>query len=286
MTPRPVAPLICPVCAEPLAGDGDHRGDFAALRCPSSHSFDVAREGYINLTAGRPPQHPGDRREQVEARRVFFDGGHYAPLIDALGAFAANHVPPTGVVLDAGSGEGTYTAALAASGQGTAAFGLDVSKEAVRLAARTYADPRFVVADVTGPIPLAGGSVNLLVNLFAPRNPAEFARLLAPDGWLLVVIPTADHLAGLRARFDLLNIESDKEESVVTQMEAVGLRLVEAVPLAFDLSLDGLALHNLIAMTPNYYHLTAEQREKIAGVDGFGGRASLRLLSFRREHGT
>jgi 23S rRNA (guanine745-N1)-methyltransferase len=280
--PRPVAPLICPNCGGPLAGDGERRGDFAALRCPAGHSFDVAREGYVNLSGGRSPKHPGDTREQVEARRAFFEAGYYAPLIDALAEIAAGRVAPSGVVLDAGSGEGTYTAALASAVDGAVVIGLDVSKEAVRLAARTYSDPRFVVADLTGPIPLASGSVGLLTNIFAPRHPAEYARLLAPAGWLLVVIPTPDHLAGLRTRFDLLGIESDKQESVIAQMEAVGLRLAEVVPVAFPLSLDGPALMNLIAMTPSYHHLTAEQIAAARTVESVEAAVSVRVLVLRR----
>lgn len=281
--PRPVRPLACPICGAALAGEGERHGDYAALRCPSGHTFDVAREGYVNLTAGRPPRHPGDTRKQLQARQAFLGGGHYRPVMEALAGAVNDHRTGPRVILDAGCGEGSYAAHLAMACAGAAVFGLDVSKEAAKLAARAHPGPRFVVADLTERLPLADASVDVLADVFAPRNPAEFARVLAADGLLIAAIPGPGHLAGVRTRFDLLGIEEDKEAAVVAQMAAAGLIHTASLPVEFPLALDGRALADLIMMTPSYYHLSAAQQAAVAVAEGMAAAAEVRLLIFRQS---
>src|SRR5258708_36502586 len=102
--------LICPVCERPLARES------TVYRCPAGHSFDIAREGYVNLL--RAPS-PGDTRDMLRARRAFLDAGHYFPLVEAIAARTADRLATSAAdasaaVLDAGCGEGTYIAAVAA----------------------------------------------------------------------------------------------------------------------------------------------------------------------------
>ena len=63
--------LICPICEKPL------RREESRLVCPENHSFDMARQGYVNLLTvqRRHSAHPGDTKEQVLARRAFLEGG-------------------------------------------------------------------------------------------------------------------------------------------------------------------------------------------------------------------
>ncbi|WP_341465488.1 putative RNA methyltransferase [Ruthenibacterium lactatiformans] len=128
----------CPVCGAPLT-----RGA-RVLVCPKRHSFDLAAEGYAHLlpAAQMHAKIPGDSREMVAARRRFLDTGGYACFSDGLNALVCSLLMelPAPSLVDAGCGEGYYTArlvqALRASGKTPSAAAFDISKFAVKAAAR------------------------------------------------------------------------------------------------------------------------------------------------------
>lgn len=266
--PSPADPcrLACPICGEPL-----ERRD-GALRCPAGHSFDIAREGYVNLLA---PQHrargiEGDTTAMLQARRRFLDAGYYAPLRDFLaekiGAILGEVSPPSPghrsgpplCVAEVGCGEGYYIGSISGAlreryGLDPRLFGMDLSKAAVRLAARRYPEVTFFVGDVNRRIHLPSDSLQVLLDIFAPRNPAEFARVLAPGGRALVVIPAPEHLASIRAEFGLLEIQEEKERRVLERF-AGSFDLVESEELRYPLLLEPAAVADLIAMGPSQWH--------------------------------
>ena len=307
--------LTCPICDEPLAREG------ASLRCPRGHSFDVAREGYVNLLTGKPR---GDTREMALARRTFLEQGWYRSLADQLAVLSARCLADAAgraagseaalAVVDAGCGEGYYLGHLlhalspaaqahetASGGADTLAHaavgwlahdtvpgervyvGVDISKDVVRLAARRYPQARFVVADLTRRLPIATGAVSLLLNVFAPRHAAEFARVVAPGGSLLVVIPEPAHLAELRDALSLLGVEPEKERHVITQL-ATGFALAERESIEYTMRLDRAAVAALVTMTPNAWHRGADTAAAIASLGGETAvTASFRLLRFQRR---
>lgn len=200
--------LLCPVCGEPL--------DRAArtLACDRGHRFDAARQGYFNLLTGKGSPFEGDTAEMVDAREQFLGSGHYAPLRRAVVAAALRQFPAPAVALDAGAGTGYYLEGLADAVPGLFPVALDISKVALRRAARRLPGGASIVWDVWRPLPLADGSVDVLLNVFAPRNPAEFVRVLAPGGCLVVVTPRPGHLAGLEAVGPLLSVPAQKADDV------------------------------------------------------------------------
>lgn len=275
-----------------------------ALKCPRGHSFDVAREGYVNLLTGKPR---GDTREMARARRAFLEQGWYAPLSDRLNALAAQCLETTSapIVLDAGCGEGYYLGRLAsdtdargaegpahnaegmkgkgAEDGGRMYLGLDISKDAVRLAARRYPGIGFVVADLTRRLPIATAAVGMLLNVFAPRNAAEFERVVAPGGSLLIAIPAPEHLKELRVALLLLAIEPEKERHVIAQL-AGAFELVSAATVAYPMRLDRMAARALVTMTPNYWHRTEHTDEALAALDDETvATAAFRVLRFQRR---
>ena len=133
----------------------------------------------------------------VAARAEFLGAGHYAPLVRRLAALAAEVAPDEGIVLDAGANIGHYLAAVLDTRPGLA---LDLSAIALRRAARARPGIGAVVWDIWRPWPVQDGCAGLLLNVFAPRNGAEFRRVLRADGALLVVTPGPEHLAELGAR--------------------------------------------------------------------------------------
>ncbi|WP_229068061.1 putative RNA methyltransferase [Actinoplanes sp. DH11] len=194
--------LRCPVCRGPLA-----RAE-RALRCPRGHSFDMAKQGYADLSAGRLP-HTGDTAAMVADRAAFLAAGHYTFIADAL---AGHHTD--GLVLDAGTGTGDYLARFLDGSPAATGLGLDVSKPALRRAARAHERAAAVLADLWRPLPVADASAAVVLNVFAPRNGPEFHRVLRPGGVLLVVTPAADHLAELIAAHGLISVDPDKAARV------------------------------------------------------------------------
>jgi 23S rRNA (guanine745-N1)-methyltransferase len=142
-------------------------------------------------------------------------------------------------------------------------------------------DAAFLVADIWQRLPVAAGALAGLLNLFAPRNPAEFARVLAPGGLLLVVIPGPDHLAELRAALPLLGIEADKEAKVQAVF-ADSFAPQAAQALTYRLALDPAALAELVAMTPSAPHLSDADRQAVDALGAVETTASFRLLPFMR----
>lgn len=258
-------PLICPVCESALEMAP------SAARCAQGHSFDVAREGYVNLL---PPQHrtrgiDGDHAEMLHARRRFLEAGHYLPLHEAVTDMAVQALAEqttrgasgahSRFALEVGCGEGYYVGGLAtrlAGEHDVRAMGTDLSKHAARLGAKRYPDVLFFVADVNRRLYVASGSVALLLDVFAPRNHEEFARVVQPSGSMLVVIPSETHLASLRDRLGLLGVQEDKERRVIDRFSA-DFGLAERVEVEFPIHLTAEAVGDLVAMGPNYWHRDA-----------------------------
>lgn len=250
-----VADLRCPACDEPLmAGE-------RAFTCPRGHSFDRARQGYVNLL--RPTRLRGDTSEMLQARRRFLDAGWYAPLADAIcdevGAWLASSGIPSDarVLLDAGCGEGYYLSRLAETVSpqlttgGWRLYGLDLAKDAVRMAAGRTRAVTWLVANSKDRLPFGDASLGALLTIFAPRQADEFARTLTPGGLLLVVTPAEAHLAEARAALPwLLAPEPEKGERLRATLGG-DFMLEGERSVTFPLALDAAALHDLAVMTPH-----------------------------------
>ncbi|SCL18751.1 23S rRNA m(1)G-748 methyltransferase [Micromonospora rhizosphaerae] len=244
--------LRCPVCGETLAETT--AGTARALRCPRRHSFDIARQGYVNLLAGRAP-HAGDSAEMVAARADFLAAGHYDIIAAALAA-TAEAVVPVGaypLVVDAGAGTGRYLAAVLAALPDAVGLALDVSKPALRRAARAHPRAAAALADTWQRLPLADASTAVLLNVFAPRNGAEFRRVLDPAGALLVVTPAEDHLAELVDALDLLKVDPAKAERVAGSL-ATHFTEESATVHRARLALTGPEVATLVGMGPSAWH--------------------------------
>ena len=127
---------ICPLCGQTLATGT------SPWRCPNGHCVDVARQGDVNLlpVQQKHARHPGDTPAQVAARKRFLDAGFYAPIRDTALALLQPHLPPRPSLLDAGCGEGYYSAALAQALHAEL-WGVDISKDASAIAPGTGSPP-------------------------------------------------------------------------------------------------------------------------------------------------
>jgi 23S rRNA (guanine745-N1)-methyltransferase len=276
--------LACPTCAERDLPDTALLLDATSLRCERGHSYDVARQGLVNLL-GRAVPRNADGPDMVAARERFLGSGAYDRVADALADVAAlqtlDEAAAASAVLDVGAGPGWYLdrvlARFAADGRAARGVALDVSPAAARRAARSRWDVGAVVADAWARLPVRSAAVDVALSVFAPRQPAELARALVPGGTVLVVSPLPEHLAGLRAAWGLLDVEPGKQERLATTF-AEHLQRVDEVDVRYRVSLDRSALADLVAMGPNAFHHGPEERA--APPDGI--EVAVRLSTWRR----
>jgi 23S rRNA (guanine745-N1)-methyltransferase len=276
MYPSAVQALLCPVCADsfdvPAAGA-------AALACRSGHSFDIAKQGYVNLLTGAGTHFTADTAHMVEARAGFLAAGHYRPLAEALASVVAGQLsdaqrrPPAGaggpratdVLVDAGTGTGYYLEQIHRRAA-VASVGVDISKYALRRAARTNPQTVNLAWDVWQPLPLAAGSAVAVVVVFAPRNAAEFARILQPEGFLAVVTPLPGHLAEIAEAAGLLAQQEHKLEALEGSLEQF-FRLSSSQQLEYRLELGREDVVRAAMMGPSGHHLDpAVLRNSVAAL--------------------
>jgi 23S rRNA (guanine745-N1)-methyltransferase len=274
--------LACPHCGAALAGDP---AGARTLRCAGGrHSFDLARQGYVSLLRGDARTGTADTAEMVAARAEFQAAGHYAPIADGL-ASAAREEGAGGCVLDLGAGTGYYLAPVldALPGADTCGIALDVSKYALRRAARVHPRAGAVLADAWRRLPVRDEVASLVLNVFAPRNGAEIRRVLRPGGSLLVVTPGPGHLAELVEELDLIGVDARKPErlagTLTPHLEPAG-----GSELEFPMELDHRAVETVVRMGPSAWHTDASRlRERIAALgERVPVTASVRVDRFRR----
>jgi 23S rRNA (guanine745-N1)-methyltransferase len=157
---------------------------------------------------------------------------------------------------------------------------VDISRDAVRMAAKRYPALDFVVANLKEPLVVQDRALHLLLNIFAPRNPAEFARVLVSGGWLLVVIPAPEHLRELRETLQLLQIEEQKLQHVITQFQS-DFSLVQTVEVQHSLRLHGEEIEQAVMMTPNYWHMAEEKRQALQALLEIETQAAFTCLLFQ-----
>ena len=248
------AHLVCPLCGSGVTLMS------GALRCESGHSFDVAREGYVNLLPGGASGSTADTPAMVAARRAFLEAGHFTPITDAVANAIRDAIGDrvSGVYLDAGAGTGFLLSALLERTPESVGIALDVSKHAIRIAARSHERIGALVADVWEPLPLRDGCAAVVLNVFAPRNAEEFARVIAPGGALIVVTPRAEHLAELVVPLGLISVDPHKRERLAAKLgphfDHVAERSVSRVA-ALSRS-DAIAA---VCMGPSAVHMSADE---------------------------
>jgi len=114
----------------------------------------------------------------------------------------------------------------------------------------------------------------------APRNPAEFERILQPDGLLIVVIPGDGHLRELT---DILMAEpsdqSDKADTLTrSHTPAFTLKNTEAIRHTF--TADQPTLQKLVTMTPLRWKSQKSALSSLASINSLNITASFTVMTF------
>lgn len=230
--------FTCPVCGGKLSKED------RTYKCQKNHCYDMAKEGYVNLLmSAKSGDASGDDKEMVLSRTRFLDGGYYSPLRDKMCEIIKDINQGNLSLLDAGCGEGYYTSAYSEIAQNT--VGIDISKAAVRHAAKRCKSADFAVASVYH-LPIAEDSFDVVVNCFSPNAPEEFSRVINRGGHLLYVVPGARHLWELKS---ILYDSPYENEEKNEEYDGFVLERVESVKTEFSLE-GGDDIKALFHMTP------------------------------------
>ncbi|MCL2918772.1 23S rRNA (guanine(745)-N(1))-methyltransferase [Shewanella litorisediminis] len=260
MVPLNVQPTyLCPLCKAPLcAGE-------ATMVCPKGHGFDRAKEGYINLlpVQKKRSKDPGDNKEMMKARRLFLESGAYQKLSDRLGELVLGLPVKPNRILDLGCGEGYYThrlqQGLAKAGIQPQFYGLDISRAALKSAAKRYQQIHFCVAS-SFETPFETAFFDLIMRIYAPSKAEELKRLVKPGGYLLTASAGPMHHFAVKKRiYDTPRLHEDKEEQID------GFELVSSERLQWQLDMDTPELIlAFLEMTPYAWKFTPEARRQLA----------------------
>lgn len=270
--------FVCPVCRVLL------RQEEKRFVCPAGHMFDRASSGYVNLAMDQSSsaKRHGDDKRMIRARGEFLSGGAYRCLSDALVDMSAALLADGDAFLDAGCGEGHYTALLAQKlreeGKHCTLMGVDVSKEALSAAAKRRENLLLAVASVFH-MPVADESISLLWNVFAPIAPEEYARVLRRGGHLVRVFPLEEHLMGLKEKIYDTVYPNRPQEPEIEGMEKLTTRYLRE-SLTLNTSEEIAAL---FSMTPYYYKTSAADQEKVAQLSSLTTPIAFGISVYRKR---
>ena len=248
--------FICPVCAAPFERVG------GVFRCSGGHSFDIAKEGYVNLLTGsRSGALTGDSADMARCRRAFLSKGFFDALSNELCRIAEKY-GVKGSVLDICCGEGHYSSFFKNHIPESNVLGFDLSREMVKRAAKQNKNVGYAVANMTS-VPVPDGSVDCAFHLFAPFCESEFMRILSPNGILISVVAGAEHL------IELKNLLYDKPyPNDVHDPSDGGAEIIEEYDLKDKIALrSNEDIRALFNMTPYCRHTPTSGIQKLSQTD-------------------
>ncbi len=245
--------FMCPVCKCDLHSDGK------TYTCKNNHSFDIAKDGYVNLLMSQQSslKRHGDDKLMVRSRRDFLNKGYYKALRDALCDCVKSTVKSDGVIIDVGCGEGYYTDAVRDIFDGKL-FGIDISKDALRFASKAIKNAEFSVASAFS-LPFKSESADCLINIFAPSAYDDFYRVLKNDGYLIKAVPLENHLWELKCALYDAPYKNKPEKRNDELFELVSFKELK---YQIDIT-DKDDILNLFRMTPYYYKTGKAEAERL-----------------------
>jgi len=262
----------CPLCSSPLALHGN------SLRCERGHSFDISKEGYVNLVPvqNKRSKAPGDNAEMIQARRRFLNKKHYQPFLDKIiKLIEANKLSSPQSMIDIGCGEGWYSDSVARHFRIEDAHAIDLSKPAVKSTAKAYRNLNCSVASAYS-LPYFDSSFDLAINIFSPLDAIETARILKPNALLIVAGPAPEHLKALAECIYDVFTPHQESASVFEGFEQLGKTSIQN-----PMSLAGQDIPDLLAMTPYYWSCSKEKQNRIAELAALDVTAEFTISYYR-----
>ena len=265
--------FCCPKCGDTLKKEEN------CYRCAAGHSYDRAAGGYVNLLPASGGKQHGDNREMLKARRAFLDSGSYSPLREAIAQTVSELLTePAPLVFDAGCGEGYYTEKICKSFPKAKVYGVDVSKDAVKMCDKRRMNADFATASVYD-LPVQSESVDLVLSVFSPFAGDEFWRVLKKGGYLISVIPDAKHLWALKSVLYDTPYENKVEDYIIEKFTFMQVKKV-----AFTMLLKGSEqIGSLYRMTPYCYRTGKAGAERMEKLDVLETGAEFQILVYQKQ---
>lgn len=270
--------FLCPVCKQPLS---KHEKVYV---CKNRHNFDISSKGYVNLLPANQKRSasPGDDKGMVIARNNFLSLGYYSHLKEALEKLCIKYSGKDVNVLDCGCGEGYYTQGiyqrLTCNGKNVSVQGIDISKDAVALAARRVAEGQFAVAS-SFHLPVPDKSIDILINCFSPLAIKEFARVMKKKGVFLYVVPGPKHLWQLKEA-----LYETPYENPLKEEQYEGFELIDTVKTEKEIFIDSNEdINNLFKMTPYVYRSPKEAQEILLKAEKLTVNAHFIIYLYRKK---
>ncbi len=257
---------ICPICKNTLALNAWGN----AYRCENNHSFDLAKDGYVNLlpVQKKHSKDPGDTKEMIGARHEFLASGFYDQMAENLvETIQSTILDSQGKrILDLGCGEGFYSRQLKvgiSDSEQIELHGLDIAKDAIILASKKQKDSKFVVAS-SNDLPFPDHYFDLVYRVYAPSNDSELFRVIKPSGHLLIVTPGPRHLWQLKEM-----IYEEAREHNSEGIEPTGFKQVKSLQKSYTIKPDQELRMSLLQMTPFAWQTTEKVKKEIYDKDNF-----------------
>ena len=254
--------LVCPYCKSPLNDSGEK-----TYICENNHSFDIAKQGYLNLLPvnQKKSKDPGDNEMMIAARRDFLELGFYDPIVESIKDIITNKLTfetKDIVALDAGCGEGYYSekALNNLPHLESQILGTDISKYAIKNAAKKYKDNFYFVSSIYN-LPIADTSTDLILSVFSPIAAEEFKRILSKQGAVIIVSPASSHLREM-AELIYDTFRPHTSNIVETMTSGFGHVFTERTTFQIDIKSADVLLF-LLKMTPYYWSTGIERLENI-----------------------
>lgn len=267
--------FLCPICRSPLIKEN------RSLKCRNSHCFDISKYGYVNLLIKGGKKGHGDDKVMVNARRSFLSKGYYGHLKTALCREIIKYIKPNTAILDSGCGEGYYTSEIynaASHIQGVSLYGIDVSKEALKIASKSCLNAGFAAASAYC-LPFEDKSIDILTCVFSPLALEEFQRVLKNDGIFITVIPLENHLFSLKKA-----VYDTPYKNNPASTEIKGFELVSSQIISKNITLKSNEdLKNLFMMTPYYYKTSIKDQEKLNSLDTLTVETEFMILTYKQK---
>ncbi|RCW23775.1 23S rRNA m(1)G-745 methyltransferase [Vibrio parahaemolyticus] len=268
----------CPLCHQALALNEK------TFKCENNHQFDLAKEGYVNLMPAhhKRSKDPGDNKEMMQARRRFLEGNYYNPMRQEVAQLCAKYTEGTDhQLLDIGCGEGYYTDQVQKTIQtqtdDATIYGLDISKVAIRYAAKRYTQCHFSVAS-SHRLPFSNESLDAILRIYAPCKAEELQRVVKENGVVITVTPASRHLYQLRERiYQDVRLHSEEPEHIE------GYELEHQQHLNYVMNLKNGAAFDLLQMTPFAWKATDALREKLKSATLYQCEADFMLRVYRKK---
>ncbi|MGZ9898088.1 23S rRNA (guanine(745)-N(1))-methyltransferase [Shewanella gaetbuli] len=269
---------ICPICQQPL-----EKQQSKSWSCVNNHQFDAAKEGYVNLlpVQKKKSKDPGDNKEMMLARREFLNKGYYQKLSDKVNELANQYQQNVSNILDIGCGEGYYSHRLFEQinqpEKPCHLWGLDISKTAIKYAAKRYPHMQFCVASVFE-MPFADNSFDLAIRIYAPSKVEELQRVIKSGGILITVSPGPKHHFAIKQKiYQHPRLHPDEPS------ELAGFEYIAQHKLEYLLELkDKNDIEHLLNMTPYAWKLSATQKQLMA-EEGLNCELDFKIELHRRK---